>query len=426
MYTFGVDSTSLKLRIQRIPTVNQNMSDTIWSNGVISIDSVALAITFALVLLVGIFIGFGAQYFIHVYLALITGKDVANAISRGDTKGHINCDETTTRNKTASAQGLYTNVENGTTVSDVLDRAPLKVPRHIAVIMDGNRRFGRLTHSDPLQGHWAGGQRLVDFVQWCMDDGVEMLTVYAFSTENWNREAVEVSTLMSIFAQYAKKFRDEALARNVKVNVLSTDFDRLPANVQEAVRDLQESTAHCNSNTSDSNNSGSSINSNNISYSKSDVSRNSSSDNVSDLHGSVSGVNSRNKKNTVDNTHRTRNVDSTPREKKGFTVNICLSYGSRGDITNACRDIAKQVTAGTLHADAINEDTVTQHLSTHSYPDPDILIRTSGEYRLSNFMLWQLAYTEMFFVDQFWPQLTHKDFRRILHQYATRNRRFGV
>jgi hypothetical protein len=96
------------------------------------------------------------------------------------------------------------------------------VPKHIAVIMDGNRRFGKLTHADPLQGHWAGGQTLIDFVQWCMLDGVEMATVYAFSTENWNRDPLEVTTLMTIFAKYAESFLTEALSNGVKVQIFST------------------------------------------------------------------------------------------------------------------------------------------------------------------------------------------------------------
>ena len=99
---------------------------------------------------------------------------------------------------------------------------PSKVPRHLAVIMDGNRRFGTKAYGDPLKGHWAGGQTLVDFSQWCMSDGIKELTVYAFSSENWNRDAHEVDTLMAVFTQYAPKLLKEALARDIKVNILST------------------------------------------------------------------------------------------------------------------------------------------------------------------------------------------------------------
>jgi hypothetical protein len=124
---------------------------------------------------------------------------------------------------------------SSSSTSEELPPKPEKVPRHVAVIMDGNRRFGRMQHSDPLKGHWAGGQTLVDFVQWCMNDGIEVLTVYAFSTENWARDPVEVQTLMTIFAKYAESFKHEALSRNVRVRVISTDFDRLPPNVIAAV-----------------------------------------------------------------------------------------------------------------------------------------------------------------------------------------------
>ncbi len=106
--------------------------------------------------------------------------------------------------------------------SKALTTKPSKVPKHIAVIMDGNRRFGRQKHGNALQGHWAGGQTLVDMIQWCKEDGVQVLTVYAFSTENWSREPLEVQTLMAIFAKYADSFRTEALTHNVKVNVLTT------------------------------------------------------------------------------------------------------------------------------------------------------------------------------------------------------------
>jgi undecaprenyl diphosphate synthase len=238
----------------------------------------------------------------------------------------------------------------------LLSSKPEKIPKHIAVIMDGNRRFGREKHADPLQGHWAGGQRLVDFVQWCIEDGVAILTVYAFSTENWSRDAAEVKVLMTIFAKYAETFKHEALARNVKVNILSTDHEHLPLKVQKSVKELQDATASCT----------------------------------------------------------------------GFIVNICLSYGSRGEILDSCKKIGKCLLDGSLRLDEVSEDTITKHLQTGAYPDPDILIRTSGEYRLSNFILWQLAYTELFFIEKYWPQVSKLDLRLIFHQYCNRNRRFGL
>jgi len=234
---------------------------------------------------------------------------------------------------------------------------PNKIPRHIAVIMDGNRRYARnIIRSDPIQGHWAGGQTLVDFCQWCIQDGIEMITVYAFSTENWNRDEKEVSALMSIFAKYAETFRVEALSRNVKVNVLSTDLDRMPAQVKESIRGLQEATKDCT----------------------------------------------------------------------GFIVNICLSYGSRAELVQACKNIAIEHKEGLLDVNSLNEDMLSNYMVTKSIPDPEILIRTSGEYRISNFLLWQMAYTEMFFVDKYWPELNHCDLRNILNQFSSRCRRYGI
>lgn len=154
-----------------------------------------------------------------------------------------------------------------------------------------------------------------------MKDGVEIATVYAFSTENWNREAVEVVTLMTIFSKYAETFKKEALMNNVKVNVLSTEFDKLPLKVQQSVEDLQSATNACT----------------------------------------------------------------------GFILNICLSYGSRGDIVLGCRSVAQKIIDGKLSVADITEDVLGNHFLLNGQSEPDILIRTSGEYRLSNFLLWQVC-----------------------------------
>jgi undecaprenyl diphosphate synthase len=188
------------------------------------------------------------------------------------------------------------------------------------------------------QGHWHGGQTLVDFVQWCMDDGIEILTVYAFSTENWKREATEVNTLMIIISKYADSFKQEAITKNIRVKILATDFDKLPPNIQSKVHELEEATKDCNK----------------------------------------------------------------------FLVNICLSYGGRADIAMACKGVSSAVLKGDIQLEDINEDTIERFLTTKSIPgqrncnqglpvslltlglDPDLLIRTSGEYRVSNFLLWQV------------------------------------
>ena len=164
----------------------------------------------------------------------------------------------------------------------------------------------------------------MDFVQWCMAEGVEVTTVYAFSTENWNRDSQEVTTLMSIFAQYAETFQKEALSRNVQVNIFSTEFEKLPIKVQHSVQELQRATSHCT----------------------------------------------------------------------GFTVNICLSYGGRHEIVQACQEICQEVKEGKIDdIQSIDENLLQSKLKSAAYPDPDILIRTSGEYRLSNFLLWQVRTT---------------------------------
>ena len=126
-----------------------------------------------------------------------------------------------------------------------LAKLPPLIPKHIAVIMDGNRRFGMEKHGDALQGHWAGGQTLVDFIQWCIQDGIGIATFFAFSTENWRRDPNEVQTLMAIFAKYAESLTTEATTRNVRVRVLSTDFEKLPVKVQDSIEVLERATAHC-------------------------------------------------------------------------------------------------------------------------------------------------------------------------------------
>ena len=228
-------------------------------------------------------------------------------------------------------------------------------PKHIAVIMDGNRRYGRKKHNDPLRGHWDGGQTLVNFCDWCAKDGVKQLTVYAFSTENWGRDKIEVDTLMSIFSKYAEKMRVEAISRNVCVRIITTDNTRLTGTIKKSIDALESSTKHCD----------------------------------------------------------------------GFIVNICLSYGSRGEIVNACQSIVNDSINGNLSNNApITEELFSKYLQARD--EPDVLIRTSGEYRISNFLLWQLAYTEMFFIDKNWPEITQLDVKQIIKEYQDRKRRFGL
>jgi undecaprenyl diphosphate synthase len=231
------------------------------------------------------------------------------------------------------------------------------IPAHIAIIMDGNRRYGRENFGDETRGHWEGSRKLLELAKWCQAEHIKVLTVYAFSTENWHRDPVEVASLMSILLRYAEELRQSALERNIQVRVLSTDRSFIPANVRARLERLEQDTRQCSG---------------------------------------------------------------------GLVVNVCLSYGSRGEIVGACRDIASACARGEISVDAITESLFGDFLLTRKVPDPDILIRTSGEYRISNFLLWQLAYSELFFLEKKWPEIQKEDILDILRTYALgRTRRFG-
>ena len=264
---------------------------------------------------------------------------------------------------------------------------PTKLPGHIAIIMDGNRRYGRSKclggNGNPLSGHSAGAKTLRRFIKGCVDMNATMscaenkihtLTVYAFSSENWGRTASELDCLMNLFMQNANgKLQRECVAGGVRVNIISTDLNRLPDNVRKAMKSLMNATSHC----------------------------------------------------------------------KNLTLNVCLSYGGRAEITSAARALALEVRDGRLDPDDINENTLSRYMLISSNPcstnysdtniigsmlpitEPDILIRTSGECRLSNFLLWQCAYTELFFIDKMWPEINESDLQKIVNEYALRQRRYG-
>ena len=185
---------------------------------------------------------------------------------------------------------------------------------------------------------------------------MKVLTVYAFSTENWDRDPDEVAALMAKFVRYCDELREEALVRGIRLRVLSTETDRIPPDVAAGLKRMVEETAHCDR----------------------------------------------------------------------FLMNICLSYGSRGEIVNACRSVATDVQQGELHASDITEHTFGKRLLMSDCPDPDIVMQTSGEMRISNFLLWQMAYSEMFFLEKTWPELTKQDLVEVIQDFANgRQRRFG-
>ena len=227
-------------------------------------------------------------------------------------------------------------------------------PRHVAVIMDGNGRWACLRNLPRCEGHWEGMKAVREVVEGACAAGVEILTLYAFSTENWRRPREEIEALMGVLQTFAEKER-EALAREgVEVRVLG-EIERLDGPSLEAVQRIVETT----------------------------------------------------------------------RGGERLSLNLMISYGAREEITGAARALAGAAAAGLLDPAAIDEQAFRSALLTGSIPDPDLLIRTSGEMRISNFMLWQLAYTELHVTPVLWPDFTKEDLFAAIRDYQRRERRFG-
>ena len=231
-----------------------------------------------------------------------------------------------------------------------------EVPKHVAIIMDGNRRFAQEFGLTATEGHSKGKDKLEEMMQWCLDLDIKILTVYAFSTENLNRELNEVEYLMKMFElNFYKLGDDKRLHDNgIRVTVLGQK-ELLPENVQKAIAYAEEKTA---------------------------------------------------------NYHN-------------YFYNIALAYGSRQEIVQAIRVIAQKVKNGEMKVEDIDETTFSNHLYTAPFPDPDLILRTSGEERISNFLLWQIAYSELYFTDVYWPGFRKVDFLRAIRSYQLRQRRFG-
>lgn len=227
-----------------------------------------------------------------------------------------------------------------------------RIPQHIAIIMDGNGRWATERGKERSYGHQAGVESVRRITSECTRLGVKYLTLYTFSTENWNRPADEVAALMGLVLT---ALEDELFMKNdVRFQVIG-DIDRLPEVVQKK---LQETIDH-----------------------------------------------------TADN--------------KAMTMVIALSYSSRWEITKAVKEIATLVAEGKAKADDINEDFISKHLVTSFMPDPDLLIRTGGELRISNYLLWQIAYSELYFCDTYWPDFAEADLHKAIASYQSRQRRFG-
>jgi undecaprenyl diphosphate synthase len=242
------------------------------------------------------------------------------------------------------------------TTTEIMDRlaASKALPRHIAIIMDGNGRWALARGKDRTHGHRQGGERIRPLVTECARLGLEALTLYSFSTENWTRSQEEIDFLMSLYVEYLIAERGELHGNNIRFVQIGRR-DGLPQQVLDELDQTVELT----------------------------------------------------KGNT------------------GLTLALALNYGSRMEITDAVRDIARKVKDGSLDPDAITEDTITNHLYTAGLPDPDLLIRTAGEMRLSNYLLWQISYAELYVTDICWPEFDVTQLHKALEAYARRKRKFG-
>ncbi len=234
------------------------------------------------------------------------------------------------------------------------DKDKEKLPRHVAIIMDGNGRWAKKRAMPRTFGHRKGVETLKDIVRFSSDIGIEVLTVYAFSTENWKRPSSEVSFLMNLFKEFLDREIDEMQRLNIRFNFIG-DISELNEILRQTFISAKERTA----------------------------------------------------------------------ANTGLIFNVAVNYGGRAEIIAAVRKIAKSVEAGDLSSEEISEATIAQGLDTAGQPDPDLLIRPSGDFRISNFLLWQLAYTEFWFTETLWPDFSVAEFTEALAIFQKRERRFG-
>jgi undecaprenyl diphosphate synthase len=234
------------------------------------------------------------------------------------------------------------------------DIDPRQIPRHIAVIMDGNGRWARERGLPRIEGHRRGSESVRSCTAACMEAGVPYLTLYAFSKENWQRPPDEVKALMSLLDRFLAERTAEIMERNIRLRAIG-HLDDLPDKARRRLDTAMEKSAG----------------------------------------------------NTA------------------LTLTLALSYGARTELTDATRAIARQVRAGKLDPESIDEKTISSHLYTAGVPDPDLLIRTSGEMRISNFLLWQISYAEIIVTPKLWPEFGKEDLFAAIREYAGRHRRYG-
>ena len=230
----------------------------------------------------------------------------------------------------------------------------MNIPQHVAIILDGNGRWAKAKGMPRNYGHAQGSKNVEKICEEAWRMGIKYLTVYAFSTENWNRPKEEVNALMKLLRNYMKTCLKTAAKNDMKVRVIG-DITKFDEDIQKRILELEEAT----------------------------------------------------------------------KNNGGLNFQIAINYGSRDEITRAVRTLAEDVKEGKLMPEEVNEACIERYLDTHDIPDPDLLIRTSGEQRLSNYLLWQLAYTEFYFTDVPWPDFSKQELEKAIEQYNRRDRRYG-
>ena len=229
-----------------------------------------------------------------------------------------------------------------------------EMPKHVAIIMDGNGRWAEKRGLSRIEGHKRGVERVDEIVEEASRIGIKYLTLFAFSTENWKRPEYEVSFLMDLLKLYLETKKEKMLKNNIRFNVMGR-IDGLPADVREKIEEVLEATRGCD----------------------------------------------------------------------GLVLTLALNYGGRAEIVDAVRKLIKRLSDNGLKPEEVDEEIFSRFLYCPWLPEPDLLIRTSGEQRISNFMLWQLAYTELYFTPVLWPDFTREEFLRAIEDYKRRERRFG-
>ncbi len=234
-----------------------------------------------------------------------------------------------------------------------MNKLPDNGPKHIAIIMDGNRRWAKEHGMQAYEGHKAGAKNLRKLIDYAYEIGVEYLTVYAFSTENWKRQEIEVKTIMKLLYDYSEEVKSET-NKDICIKIYG-DTSKLTKKLRNNLEFLEENT----------------------------------------------------------------------KDKKSLTFGICFNYGGREEILNAVKSLALDLQNKKIYFEDINEELFNSRLYTSGIPDPDLVIRTSGEFRISNFLTWQIVYSELYFTDIYWPDFNEQELDKAIEYYIKRNRRFG-